>query len=399
MRVKSCPVNIKAAGDHEGTPEGVFEAIVAAYNVDSGGDRIIPGAFAKTLATWQESGDPIPLYWSHRMDDPDYNIGHVLEAKETDAGLWVKAQIDLEGPKAQQVYRLLKGRRVKMFSFSYDIEKAQPVTDEKSGDEILDLHELTLFEVGPTPIGMNQQTDLLAVKAAEAAERIARNPIDVGTLPVKSAVGSHSTATDDGAWDGPANEKKLTDELTESTAKAMYAWRDPDGDPSAKSSWKFPHHFVGEGGKPGAASIKACQAGIGILNGSRGGSSIPDEDAKAVWTHLAKHLRDAGVDPHELGSSSDEPQAAKAEEATGEPVDLKACAADLARAAQALLDALQEPEPSKTEDGKATPTPVEPAALSSDGAKSVESVRPATGTASDRLNTDLALLMCEFETI
>ena len=120
---------------------------MAAYNVDSGGDKIIPGAFAKSLAAWEAPGDPIPLYWSHRMDDPDYNIGHILEAKETDAGLWVKAQIDLDGPKAQQVYRLMKGRRVKQFSFSYDIEKAQPVTDEKSGDEVFELHEAVAVRV------------------------------------------------------------------------------------------------------------------------------------------------------------------------------------------------------------------------------------------------------------
>jgi HK97 family phage prohead protease len=123
----------------------------------------MPGAFEKSLAEWAEKGDPIPVYWSHRMDDPDYNIGHVLEASETEDGLLVKAQLDLGGGKADQVHRLLKGRRVTQFSFAYDT-----IRDKKNGD-VNELHELKLYEVGPTPIGANQETELLAVKAAAQA--------------------------------------------------------------------------------------------------------------------------------------------------------------------------------------------------------------------------------------
>jgi len=75
MKVKTCSATIKAAGTHEGTEEGVFEAYVATYDVDSVGDRIIPGAFAKTLDEWKASGDPIPVVWSHKSDDPEYHIG------------------------------------------------------------------------------------------------------------------------------------------------------------------------------------------------------------------------------------------------------------------------------------------------------------------------------------
>lgn len=165
MPTKALPMRIKAAGENEGTDEGVFEAIVAAYNVDSIGDRIVPGAFADSLSEWKRSGDPIPVYWSHRMDDPQFNIGHVLDAKETADGLWVKAQLDLSEPTAARVYKLLKGRRVRQFSFAYDIEDGGPATFE--GQDVYELRKLRVHEVGPTPIGMNQSTDLLAVKAGE----------------------------------------------------------------------------------------------------------------------------------------------------------------------------------------------------------------------------------------
>lgn len=172
---KTCPVNVKAVGTDGGLEEGQFEAIVSVFgNKDSYGDVVMAGAFAETLAEWEASGDPIPVYWSHRMDDPDFNIGSVLEAKEIEQGLWVRAQLDLESPKAAQVYRLLKGRRVTQFSFAYDILEAAWV--EKEDESWYELRKLGLWEVGPTPIGANQETELLAVKsAAQHATRFVAN--------------------------------------------------------------------------------------------------------------------------------------------------------------------------------------------------------------------------------
>ena len=94
MRTKACPVRIKAAGTDEGTDDGVFEAIVAAYNLDSVGDKIAPGAFAETLAEWKGRGDPIPVLWSHMSADPDDHVGEVIEAEERPQGLWVTGPID-----------------------------------------------------------------------------------------------------------------------------------------------------------------------------------------------------------------------------------------------------------------------------------------------------------------
>lgn len=199
MLIKSCPVLLKAVGDEQ---EGVFEAIVSVFgNKDSYGDVIIPGAFAESLAEWSAKGDPIPVYWSHRMDDPDYNIGHVLEGKELLpgdtalperlrdlGGLWVKVQLDLDedAKKSRQVYRLLKGRRVTQFSFAYDVLDAAWAKSEDLG-EYFELRKLHIYEVGPTPIGANQETDLLAVKtAADAANHLAAGMKAGRTLSAKN---------------------------------------------------------------------------------------------------------------------------------------------------------------------------------------------------------------------
>ena len=114
-----------------------------------------------------------------------------------------------------------------------------------------------------------------------------------------AAVPSHGGPTSDGAWDGPANEARLPSPMPEATGRDFYAWIDgsqvTDGQ-MPKTAGKFGHHEVSESGDPGAANIKACQSGIGILNGGRGGTSIPDSDRSGVHAHLAAHLKDAGLD-------------------------------------------------------------------------------------------------------
>lgn len=162
MATKAQAVALKSAPDDEGS----FEALVAVFNnIDSYGDVILKGAFADTLKEWGDSGYPVPVVWSHDKDDPFSHIGVVTEAKETDTGLVVKAQLDMENPKAAQVHRLLKGGRVKEFSFafSYDMEDVNPA--KRDSVEVRELKKLKLYEVGPTMVGANPSTQLMGVKS------------------------------------------------------------------------------------------------------------------------------------------------------------------------------------------------------------------------------------------
>lgn len=156
---KSLPASVKAIEETEGA--GIVEALVATYDVDSGGDRIVPGAFTKSLEEWRESGTLIPFIWSHQHSDLDAYIGDVLEAEETDEGLRVRAQLDMEDEKARKAFRLIKGGRIRNYSFAYEVLDEEP--DEAGGGETA-LKELRIFEVGPTLIGMNQNTRTLAAK-------------------------------------------------------------------------------------------------------------------------------------------------------------------------------------------------------------------------------------------
>lgn len=75
-----------------GDRNGTFSALVSVFgNVDHGGDRVMPGAFTKSLARWEASGDPIPVIWNHAWDNPAAHIGKVnpSDAVETAEGLVV----------------------------------------------------------------------------------------------------------------------------------------------------------------------------------------------------------------------------------------------------------------------------------------------------------------------
>ena len=105
----------------------------------------------------------------------------------------------------------------------------------------------------------------------------------------EAAIEVHDTPTSDSAWDGPAVVAAIPSTATEADLKSVFAWEDDAGDPLKKADYKFPHH----NGVDGPANLAACSAGIGALNGGRGGADIPPEDRKGVWDHLSSHLMSA----------------------------------------------------------------------------------------------------------
>lgn len=197
-RVKAFAGVVKAAGEPDGLDAGEFTAFVSVFgNVDSMGDRVLRGAFADDLAAWKAGGDPIPVVWSHDWRDPFSHIGEVREASESDRGLMVRGALDLDNPKAAQVFRLLKGRRVRQFSFAYDVIEERP--GEDGANELAKLH---VHEVGPTLVGANQETELLAVKAGLLAPDTDPAVIDAAIAALTQARTRLGKAQSEPAGDG-----------------------------------------------------------------------------------------------------------------------------------------------------------------------------------------------------
>jgi HK97 family phage prohead protease len=150
-----------------GAKLGQFEAIVAVFdNVDRAGDRIKSTAFDRTLAAWKASGDPIPVIFSHEQNDPFKHIGFANpeDVKAVPGvGLVVKGTLDIDtNAFAAQIYRLMKRRSLKEFSFGYTVPEGGST---KAFDGATDLNIIDLVEVGPTLKGINERTELLGIKA------------------------------------------------------------------------------------------------------------------------------------------------------------------------------------------------------------------------------------------
>lgn len=124
--------------------------------------------------------------------------------------------------------------------------------------------------------------------------------ISVFKVESRAALPVHHTETSGSSWDGPANEAQLSSDASASILRKAFAWIDPDKDAETKAAYRFIHHEVSGDGDPGAANLIACSTGIGVLNGGRGGTTIPDTDRAGVYAHLAAHLKDAGKEPPEL---------------------------------------------------------------------------------------------------
>jgi HK97 family phage prohead protease len=324
--LKTLPARVKLA---EGsTDDGVIEALVATYDVDTIGDRIIPGAFTKSLEEWAESGHPIPFIWSHMHNDLDAYLGDVLEAKEIDDGLWIKAQIDMEDSKAAKAFRLLKGGRVRNYSFAYDVVDAGP--DEDGPGETA-LKELRLYEVGPTLIGMNRQTRTLTAKT---------DGVDEGYDE------DEPTETKEAVSDKPWSDFPNSAFTDEQYARSAILDRGPDFSDSAKQRYSLP---VRE--PDGTLNRNAAHNAAAVLGGARGGvNATTEQKATAARKLVAIYTGSLDEDPPEsLRAMAGKEQSSRPDvgEKAGRVLSAKN-EADLRQAATLISGVLAQLETSST---------------------------------------------------
>ena len=274
----------------EDMDKGIVSAYVNTMGVeDLDGDIIEPTAFNNSI----ENNLPISVLHSH---DPSQVIGKVIDARviEQDDGsskLWNLMKFNLDTQAGRDAFSNIKGQYIKEYSVGFNVPDKAMEFIREGVKTIRKILEVDWVEVSSVVKGASPDTGTLSAKQLE---------LDIDE---KRAIPYKATATTDAAWNGPKTVASMPDDLAPAKMRAMFAYVDADGDPDAKSSYKFPHHQWD--GSVGDANIRACVSGIAALNGARGGTNIPDADRKGIYTHLSKHLNSAGMSPPPLKSADE----------------------------------------------------------------------------------------------
>lgn len=141
-------------------------------NVDSYGERVVKGAFAKSLADFRSEGRMPAFLWQHRTDEP---VGRWNAMHEDEIGLWMEGEFNLDTTRGKDAYHHVQAGDVDGLSIGYVPIKAEP------NGKVLDLLELRLMETSVVTFPANSRARITGVKADSPAqvERILRE----GGLP------------------------------------------------------------------------------------------------------------------------------------------------------------------------------------------------------------------------
>jgi HK97 family phage prohead protease len=135
---------------------GVFEGYASVFGMmDSGGDVIMPGAFAASLQKRGAAG--VKMLWQHQASEP---IGVWTEIIEDRRGLRVRGRLDLSVARAREALSLLRFGAVDGLSIGFRTTRAR--TDKKNG--VRKLFEIDLWEISVVTFPMLTQARIDSVK-------------------------------------------------------------------------------------------------------------------------------------------------------------------------------------------------------------------------------------------
>lgn len=162
----------KSAGDKllEVADTGRFSGYASVFGVlDDQGEIIHKGAFADTLASYEEAGKRFPAIYFHELKDP---VGYIEKAVEDDVGLWVEGVIMHEtSAKAAEAYSFVKEGVISEMSVGFYYIPEATVYDPET--DITHIYKADLREVSLVVIGSNSGSRIVAVKSAGEENELA----------------------------------------------------------------------------------------------------------------------------------------------------------------------------------------------------------------------------------
>ena len=127
--------------------KGIISGYASFFDVvDQKKDRIVKGAFTKTLRAWKLLGKMPKMLWQH---DPKCPIGIWTRLQEDKKGLYAEGRLALGVKKADEAYLLMKEGALDGLSIGFRTLKALQAKDHKSRVLLdIDLIEISLVTFG-----------------------------------------------------------------------------------------------------------------------------------------------------------------------------------------------------------------------------------------------------------
>lgn len=148
------PIAVSMAGEAT-----VIEGYASLFGVaDQGGDVVMPGAYARSLARLSDRGGRVKMLWQH---DPAEPIGVWDEVREDGKGLWVRGRLLPDVGRAREAAALIGAGAIDGLSIGYRTIRA-----DKDGKGRRVLGELDLWEVSLVTFPMLPEARLGAKEAA-----------------------------------------------------------------------------------------------------------------------------------------------------------------------------------------------------------------------------------------
>jgi HK97 family phage prohead protease len=252
------PLEFKQIGE-----DGSFEGLAAVYGtLDRVGDIIRRGAFKKTVSERPEK----PILWMHQVFDVPIGKGTLSDSEK---GLQVAGQLDLEQQRAREIRSAMKLGTVRGLSIGYE-----PIKWSWDG-EIRVLDEIRVDEISLVTDGFQAHSG--------AVVNSVKTAVPFQDLPL---------ADENRAWDAAAATKRVrtwagADEAPNEKYRQAFLWYDADN-VDQFGAYKFPIADVIDG------TLKAVPRAIYAAAGRLNQADIPENDIPKLRRHLERYYDKLG---------------------------------------------------------------------------------------------------------
>lgn len=273
--------------------KGIVEHIVSVIgNVDLGGDRILPGAFTKTIT---ERGPKVRVLDQHNTQSIRNVVGRPLSMREiardelpselialfpmASGGLLVQTQFAMETQAGRDTFELIRGGFVDEYSIGYDALDVDFEEIEVDGETInvRNLRSIRLWEYSPVIWGMNPATVTVGVKEAKPVPAMQNFPLAGRDREWASADAIKRVQ----AWAGGPE----SDTMEWGKYRRAFFWFN-NANITTLGAYKLPYVDIVNGSPQ--AIPRAIFAIAAALQGGRGGVNIAVEDKDKIKAQIGR---------------------------------------------------------------------------------------------------------------